>query len=642
MYDLLKGGNQMAAKTQDQIYTRQPDRGYSPRLIIVDLNANTTGTVYVKADVARKYLGGAGLAAKVLWQETTAETDAMSADNPLIFMTGPLTGAVPYGGRHIVAGLSPLTGIYGEAHSGGHWAFRLRSAGYHGVVVRGRADTPKYLFIDANRVELRDAQPFWGMDCYEFEDALKEQEGDKISTAAIGQAGENLVKFACVMNDGKRGRAAARCGLGALMGYKKLKGIAVRSAGAPGVSDKQALKASVEKYFPRVKITNEVRKTKGRELWDSLWQMGRAPIQNWAAGEFEAVDDTIVDVLSESAKYDFCFGCRTSCVESRLNAQGKRHTVWEALCPLGTQCLIADYDAVHLAYDYCNRYGIDSISLGATLAFAIECAEAGLIQSDLLEGLDLRWGNAGAVLALIKKITFRKGPLADILAEGTRQAARILGNGAERFAMQVKGLEIAAHDPRAYNGAAVENATSTFGASHMSGFTSIYYDYTVKEDLDGPEISRWVATERLSPYQVEGQGKLTARAQDFICLLNSLTLCLFTNSTDCFGRPPLQPPSYLDFLNIATGWDVDLDEFYQMGERIFNLQRMISVRRGLSGRDDTLPERFLKTTRGAGPAGENLPKLDAMLREYYDFRGWGEDGIPADEKLKSLSLDECL
>ena len=632
----------MATNTQEQIYTLRPDAEYSPRLLIVDLTNDKIETLYVKADVARKYLGGAGLAAKIIWQETSAETPALSGENPLIFMTGPLTGAVPYGGRHIVAGLSPLTGIYGEAHSGGHWAFRLRSAGYHGVVVRGRASTPKYLFISADRVELRNAEKFWGMNCYEFEDVLKELEGSKVSTAVIGQAGENLVKFACVMNDGKRGRAAARCGFGALMGYKKLKGIAACSSGAVKVADKKALKESVERYFPKGKITHAVRQTKGRELWDSLWQMGRAPIQNWAAGEFKEVDDTIVDVLSESAKYDFCFGCRTSCVESRLNAHGKRHTVWEALCPIGTQCLIADYDAVHLAYDYCNQYGLDSISLGATLAFAIECAEAGLIKDDLLEGLDLRWGNAEAMLAMVKKITFREGRLADILAEGTLKAAQIFGNGAERFAMQGKGLEIAAHDPRAYNGAAIENATSTFGASHMSGFTSIYYDYSVKEDLDGADISRWVATERMSPYQVEGQGKLTARAQDFICLLNSLTLCLFTNSTDCFGRPPLQPPSYLDFLNIATGWDVDLDEFYQMGERIFNLQRMISVRRGVSGKDDTLPERFLTTTRGAGPAGENLPDLDVMLVEYYDVRGWDSDGIPTDEKLQSLGLDECL
>ena len=632
----------MAANPQDQIYTDQPDTGFSPRLLIVDLTDGTIDTVYVKADVARKYLGGAGLAARIIWQETTAETAALSGDNPLIFMTGPLTGAVPYGGRHVVAGLSPLTDIYGEAHSGGHWAFRLRSAGYHGVVFRGRADSPKYLFIDADRAELRDAEKFWGLDCYEFEDALKELEGSKVSTAAIGQAGENLVKYACVMNDGKRGRAAARCGFGALMGYKKLKGIAVRSAGAAEVADKKALKASIEKYFPRGKITNETRRIKGRELWDSLWQMGRAPIQNWASGEFEAVDDTIVDVLSESAKYDFCFGCRTSCVESRLNEQGKRHTVWEALCPIGTQCLIADYDAVHLAYDYCNQYGLDSISLGATLAFAIECAEAGLIEADLLEGFDLKWGNAEAVLAMIKKITFREGPLAEILAEGTLKAAKTIGHGAERFAMQGKGLEIAAHDPRAYNGAALENATSTFGASHMSGFTSIYYDYTVKEDLEGADISRWVASERLSPYQTEGQGRLTAKAQDFICLLNSLTLCLFTNSTDCFGRPPLQPPSYMDFLNAATGWDVDLDEFYQMGERIFNLQRMISVRRGISAADDTLPERFLTTTRGAGPAGDNLPDLNAMLAEYYQYRGWGSDGIPTEAKLQSLGLSECL
>jgi aldehyde:ferredoxin oxidoreductase len=632
----------MATKTQEQIYLSHPDAGFSPRLIIVDLTSGTIETVYVKADVARKYLGGAGLAAKIIWEETSADTAALSGDNSLIFMTGPLTGAVPYGGRHIVAGLSPLTGIYGEAHSGGHWAFRLRSAGYHGVVIRGRANTPKYLFISAKHVELRDAETYWCMDCYEFEDALKELEGHKVSTAAIGQAGENQVKFACIMNDGKRGRAAARCGLGALMGYKQLKGIVIRSSGAVKVSDKKSLKASVENHFPKLKISNDARKSKGRELWDSLWQMGRAPIKNWASGEFKQVDDTIVDVLSESAKYDFCFGCRTSCVESRLNEQGKRHTVWEALCPIGTQCLVADYDAVHLAYDYCNQYGMDSISLGATLAFAIECAEAGLIESDLLEGLDLSWGNAEAMLAMVKKIAFREGRLADILAEGTLKAAQIFGGDAERLAMQVKGLEIAAHDPRAYNGAAIENATSTFGASHMSGFTSIYYDYTVKEDLDGAEISRWVATERLSHYQVEGQGKLTAKAQDFICLLNSLTLCLFTNSTDCFGRPPLQPPSYLDFLNIATGWNVDLDEFYQMGERIFNLQRMISVRRGISAKDDTLPERFLTTTRGAGPAGENLPKLDVMLAEYYEIRGWGRDGIPTSERLNSLGLKECL
>ncbi len=632
----------MAAKPQEQIYAEKPGEGFSHRLLIVDLDNGAIETVYVKADVARKYLGGAGLAAKIIWHETSAETPALSGENPLIFMTGPLTGAVPYGGRHIVAGLSPLTGIYGEAHSGGHWAFRLRSAGYHGVVIRGQARAPQYLFISADRVELRDAEPFWGMDCYEFEDALKELEGSKLSTAAIGQAGENLVKFACVMNDGKRGRAAARCGFGALMGYKKLKGVAVCSSGAVKVADKKALKASVEHYFPKGKITHEIRRTKGRELWDSLWQMGRAPIKNWAAGEFKEVDDTIVDVLSESAKYDFCFGCRTSCVESRLNPQGKRHTVWEALCPIGTQCLIADYDAVHLAYDYCNQYGLDSISLGATLAFAIECAEAGLIKAEMLEGLDLSWGNAEAMLALVKKIAFRDGQLADILAEGTRQAAKTIGAGAERFAMQGKGLEIAAHDPRAYNGAALENATSTFGASHMSGFTSIYYDYSVKEDLDGADISHWVATERLSPYQVEGQGKLTAKAQDFICLLNSLTLCLFTNSTDCFGRPPLQPPSYLDFLNIATGWDVELAEFYQTGERIFNLQRMIGVRLGISAKDDTLPDRFLKTTRGAGPAGENIPQLDTMLAEYYDIRGWDSDGIPSPDKLKSLGLDECL
>jgi len=630
----------MSQTNGNPIFSSRRESGYSPKLLNIDLSTGSIDTGYVKESAARKFLGGAGLAAKIVWEETTAETPALSGENPLIFMTGPLTGAVPYGGRHVVAGLSPLTGIWGEAHSGGHWAFRLRSAGYHGIVIRGISDVPKYLFVSKDKVELKNASSYWGMDCVEFDDAMKAEEGDKISTAAIGQAGENLVKFACVMNDGKRGRAAARCGFGALMGFKKLKGIVVHSAGAVKVKDKEALKASVDQYFPKIKMAHEVRKIKGRELWQSLWRMGRAPIKNWAAGEFEAVDDTIVDVLSESAKYDFCYGCRTSCVESRLKSDGRRHTVWEALCPIGTQCLIHEYEKVHQAYDLCNQYGLDSISTGAVIAFAIECKQNGIIKADLLEDLDLGWGKADAMLSLLKNITFREGKLADILAEGTAKAAELLGNDAGKYAMQVKGLEIAAHDPRAYNGAAIENATSTFGASHMSGFTSVYYDYEVKEDLEGAEVSRWVTDKRLSPYQTEGQGRLTAKAQDFTCLLNSLTLCLFTNSTDCFGRPPLQPPSYIDFLNIITGWDVDMDEFYDMGERIFNLQRMISIRRGISGTDDTLPDRFLKEKRAAGPAGENLPDLTTMLKEYYMVRGWDTSGIPTKERLKMLKLAE--
>lgn len=632
----------MPKNNGNPIFTSRNDSGYLPKILMIDLSTGSIDTVWVKESVARKFIGGAGLAAKIVWEETTAETAALSGENPLIFMAGPLTGAVPYGGRHVVAGLSPLTGIWGEAHSGGHWAFRLRSAGYHGIVLRGKSDQPKYLYVSKDKVELRDASLFWGMDCVEFDEAIKAVEGNKVSTAAIGQAGENLVKFACVMNDGKRGRAAARCGFGALMGFKKLKGIAVRSAGAVKVRDKMALKASIDQYFPKIEMTHEIKKTKGRELWESLWQMGRAPIKNWAAGEFEAVDDTIVDVLSESAKYDFCYGCRTSCVESRLKPDGRRHTVWEALCPLGTQCLVQEYEKVHQAYDLCNQYGLDSISTGAVIAFAIECKENGIIKEDLLHGLNLGWGKADAMLALLEKIAFRAGELADILAEGSARAAELLGDGAEKYAMHVKGLEIAAHDPRAYNGAAIENATSTFGASHMSGFTSVYYDYAVKEDLEGAEVSRWVTDKRLNPYQTEGQGSLTAKAQDFTCLLNSLTLCLFTNSTDCFGRPPLQPPSYLDFLNIITGWDVKMDEFYEIGERIFNLQHMISMRQSIRGTDDTLPERFLQEKRAAGPAGENLPDLDTMLKEYYSVRGWDASGAPMKSRLETLRLNECL
>ena len=627
---------------KSEIYSSTPEGEFSPKLLVVDLSAGNVETVYMKEAMLRKFIGGAGLAAKITWDETTAETAPLSEDNPLMFMVGPLTAAVPYGGRHIVAGLSPLTNIRGEAHSGGHWGYRLRTTGYIGIVAKGKSEKPVYLYVSKDRVELKDAAHLWGKDTYEVDDILKTDLGEKVSVASIGQAGENLVKFAAVMHDGKRGRAAARCGMGALMGFKKLKAIAVQGSGSVEVRDKAGLSESVKKYFPKGKITDEVRQKKGRELWESIHQMGRTPIKNWGAGQFGSFDKDVVDILMEAARNDFCFGCRTSCVESRLLEDGSRHTVWEAIAPIGSQCLIDDYEALHEAYQRCNRYGMDSISFGATIAFAMECAENGIIKKKDMEGIDLKWGNAEAMLALTNKIAFQEGFLGKTLAEGTRRAAEIIGGGAEKFAMQVKGLEIAAHDPRAYNGAAIENATSTFGGSHMSGFTSVYYEYEVAEDLDGAELSRWVTEERLSPYQIEGQGKLTATAQDFTCLLNSLTLCLFTNSTDCYGRPPMQPPSYIDYLNHITGWDVEMDEFYAAGRRIFNLQRMISMRHGVRGEDDTLPERFLKEKRGAGPAAENIPQMDKMLEEYYSVRGWDPDGIPTAETLESFGLNETL
>ena len=610
------------------------------RLLDVDLTKKEFSIRDVDEETRRKYIGGAGIAAKILWDETTGTTDPLSPETPLIFITGPLTGTtMPLSSRHIVAGISPLTNIWGEAHAGGAWADELVHTGFDGVVIRGKAEKPVYIWLQDGDVEIRDASHLWGMDTYEVEEPLKRETDKKASVLTIGPAGERLVKIACIMNDGKQGRAAARCGLGAVMGSKRLKAIVVRGTRKISIYDKDRFKESVAKIYAQspVKKHEEMVGMEANRLKRFL-ESGGTPIKNWQLGTFDPANQ-LADGLCQT-KPLFCRHCPYSDMESKQTEEGERHMVYEHWAPLGTNCLISDAEALQEAYSLCNRYGMDTISTGGVVAFAMECYEKGLITKKDTDGIDLSWGNHEAMVKMVRKIGEKEG-FGSLLGEGVRQAAETIGGMAQEYAIHVKGLELPAHDPRASNSLAVSYATASEGAYHVEAMGGMHLE-GYPEEPQGDTIRVKTSPELgypaiLNRFETKGKGELSARTQNFGCAFNCLGVCAFL-----FFARRVQPSHSVELVNSVTGWDMDLNEFLTTGERIFNLKRMFNVRRGISRKDDTLPARILMRKRGEGGAADNLPNLGAMLSEYYSFREWSEEGIPSKEKLMELGLEECL
>ncbi len=608
-------------------------KGYNGIIAHADLTTGKIGYEQISEDIARKYLGGVGLAAKILWDSTTKDTAPLSPDNLLIFMTGPLTGSiVPKSSRYIVAGISPATNIWGQAHSGGSWADELRHAGFDGIVVKGQSSQPVYLWLQNGRAEIRDAQHLWGKDTYDTSDLIQRETDEKASVACIGRAGEKLVKFASIMNDGKQGRAAARCGLGAVMGSKKLKAIAVRGTRALSFFDEEKFKVCAQRIlttFP-VRKPEIVMEEDVTRLYN-FFKFGRASLKNFSKGASEPVSVYPEDLRNSKPLY--CKHCPYGCMESRQVSNGERHNVWEAWGPLGTNCNIANPEATQQAYSLCNRYGLDAISTGTVISFAMECFEKGLITEDDTDGIKLTWGNPEAMVEMVRKIGEREG-FGELLGEGVKKAAEHIGGIASEYAMHVKGLEFPAHDPRCLSSLALGYATGSIGAAHMETQAADELENVYEEDRTrtAPELGFPVALERFDP---NGKGRLVAKTQDFGCLLDSLTVCLYLSLAQW-----VQPSQYVELLNSAIGWDMDLDEFLLIGERIFNLKRLFSVRRGISRKDDILPMRILTQRLTKGGTRGNIPHLGFMLNEYYSFRGWSEEGIPTQERLIKLGLDK--
>jgi aldehyde:ferredoxin oxidoreductase len=510
-----------------------------------------------------------------------------------------------------------------------------------GVVIRGQAEKPVYLWIHDGKAEIRDAGNLWGTDTYEVEDLLRKETDEKASVVTIGRAGERLVRFAAIINDGKKGRAAARCGLGALMGSKKVKAIVTRGTLKIPVFDE----AKLEEVTKRVYASCPIRKFDDsiddyvEELKIAV-KKGDLPVKNWQEGTFEPAYKFVDDL--RNTKMGYCKLCPYSDTESMYNSNGERHMLWEHWGPLGTNCLIGDVEALQSAFSLCQRYGMDTISTGGVMAFAMECFEKGLITEKETGGIELTWGNHRAMVEMVRRIGEREG-LGWLLGEGTRRAAEQIGGTASEYAIHVKGLEFPMHDPRVAVGFAIQYATGSIGATHSEAQFSSYfiedYLYVNPRDerrlLDILEVFGYPA--RLDRFQSEGKGKMIARMQNFGAMLNSLTVCSFM-----LEYQRVLPSEFIELLNSITGWDMDFEEFLKTGERICNLTRMFNVRRGISRTDDTLPARILTHKRGTGNAADNLPDLEPMLNEYYSTKGWSEEGIPTKEKLSELDLKECL
>lgn len=612
--------------------------GYAGTVLVIDLSSREAATAQLNEHDARQYIGGSGLGAKMLFELTSSRTNPLGEDSPLVFMTGPLTGTpVPMSGRHAVLARSPLTGVLGESDVGGSWGTMLKQAGFDGIIVRGKAKTPVYIWVNDGKAEIRSADHVWGLDTYEVDEVLRRETHNKAVTGSIGIAGERQVRISSIMFDGKHARAAARCGLGAVMGSKNLKAIVVYGERRPRVAHPEDLASALAG-----KASTIVSRTRGLRDFGTgggmvaIERRGDLPIHNWLSGRWEegaqAISGQRMTQTILTGRY-FCRACPIGCGRTVRIDDGPYAPVdgagpeYETLGMLGACCDISDLGAIARANELCNRYGIDTISTGAVIAMAMEAYEKGLITEADTGGNALTWGDPDVLLWLVERIGTKTG-IGELLGEGARLVAAALGPDAEDMAVHVKGLELPAHDPRAHYSLAVAYATSNRGACHLS---AVSHNFDVSWTM--PDIG---ITEIQQQFGVEGKGALVAKLQDMMSVFDSLKICKFAISGG------VTVTDMAKWLSCVTGWRYDVPGLMDAGERIFNLKRMYNVRLGVTRKDDTLPKRILTHPRGEGFAASALPPLDKMLEEYYACRGWDEMGIPKPELLRRLGLGWLL
>jgi aldehyde:ferredoxin oxidoreductase len=607
--------------------------GYHGRTLNINLSNGTIETQSLDREIVRNYIGGSGLSARIIYDTTLPTTSALSPQNPLIFMTGPFTGTnIPTSGRHSVAAKSPLTNIWGESDVGGSWGFGLKRAGYDGIIVTGKAEKPVWLLIDDDNAQIRDASSLWGLDTYNVDTVLKNEIDERVSIASIGPAGEKLVRFAAIMHDGKNARAAGRCGLGAVMGSKLLKAVVVTGSGKKlEVADKKGLEAAVKKIVPvMVKKSEWLRKYGTSGSVEELEAMGDLPIRNWRQRSWEGGSKKISGQRLRETIYRgnyFCKTCVIGCGKEVRVTEGRYKGVdgaaaeHETVGMLGSLCMIDNLESISLASQLSNQYGMDTISTGGAIAFAMEAYEKGIVGKEDTDGLELSWGDADAVVEMVRRIGRRNGKFAWLLGEGVRRASREIGGKSEEFAIHVKGLELPAHDPRAFGSLALGYTTSNRGACHLQA-----YSHPLEGWIAMPELGY---SSCLDPHSDEGKAPMVAAMQDLMCMFDSLKLCKFS----LFGG--IKVKNLVEFLNYITDFDMDLKTFMKTGERIFTLKRLYNCRCGVRRKDDTLPARIL--TRRSDR--DYIPQIGRMLLEYYKHRGWSEQGVPLGDKVREVGLE---
>ncbi len=598
------------------------------KLLRVDLDRRAVWDEPLNPAYAADFIGGSGLAARYLLDLVDSETDPLGPENPLIFMTGPVVGtAMPSAGRYSVAGLSPLTGLWGEANAGGFFGPELRFAGYDGVLITGASETPVWLQIVDGVAELRDGTSLWGLDTYATQTEIQKLLDDpKARVACIGPAGEALVPMAAIMND--HGRAAGRTGMGALMGSKRLKAIAVRGSQKPPVADPERLQAAVREI---IRETNEdvsalsLRLAGTAGYWDMGLMYGDTPIRYFQQGEWEDAGNLsgVLMVEQFQTRNRACYRCPIACGRETRAPTYSIDTIdgpeYETVGALGALAMVDDLEAVIYAGHLCNVYGLDTISVGATIALACELAERGLLNEEMTGGLTIQYGDPELVHRLIGMIARREG-FGDVLAAGNRElAARF---GAPELSATVNGLEVPMHDARAFSGMAAVYALSPRGACHMQG------DVYGVDIGQGPPVELGVIPgDRFDDSQEKGH--TAVRQMAWRSLYNAMTLCQFQN-------PGVK--LILEALNAITDRELDEDELLQIGKRILTVKRLINLRRGLTREDERLPD--LLTQPLDGPTDGFVPNQETLLAGAYAELGWNpETGHPTPESLADAGID---
>lgn len=622
--------------------------GWTGRRLVVDLSGGQCRTEEIPEVHLEQYIGGRGLNSRTLYDYQRPGIDPLGPENPLIFGIGPVNGTlIPASGRFTVTAFSPIAVVgddkpcLGDSNAGGFWGAELKYAGYDQIIVEGSSERPVYLVIRDDRAEIREAGRLWGKSTWECEEMVRHELGDpNFQVASIGPAGENLVRFACIMNS--RHRANGKCGMGAVMGSKKLKAIAVRGSQGVAVASKSQLQGVVLETMDALRRDPSAR-VYARYGTPSLVRphqaQGRIATRNYQETQFELWENLTAEYLEEHfwQGSKACFGCPLHCGHyfkvksgpySGSSGEGPEYV---SVGGFGSKVGVGNTAAVLHAHMLCNQLGMDTLNAASTIAWAMESWQRGVFTAPETNGVSLEWGNESAVIELLHRMAGRTDGFADLLAEGAYRAAKRWGRGSERWVAHVKGQDMALSDPRTAKAWGLGYATASRGGCHLRALPTgeTYFSPDEAREMFGSE-------EAVLPRGVKGKGRLVRWSEDQRAVADSLETCKFIVRTSL-----MDPQWEAKFLNAVTGLNWSAGDVMKAGERITNLERAINVRQGLTRRDDTLSNRFLYDPIPAGPSKGEVLDLKPMLDEYYEARGWSlETGYPGRRKLLELGMED--
>ncbi|MCK4312492.1 MAG: aldehyde ferredoxin oxidoreductase family protein [Candidatus Cloacimonetes bacterium] len=587
--------------------------GWMGKIIKIDLSTGKQETVEIDDNIRRRYIGGRGLGVKLYTEMCSPQTEPLSPENALIFLTGPLTETVLTSGRYQVISRSPLTNTICDSSSGGIFGAALKKTGFDGFIVTGKAEKPVYLNITDDGLEIKDATHLWGLNTHQTKEALLKETSPGASIASIGPAGENQVLYAAIMND--RDRAAGRGGMGAIMGSKNLKAIAAYGTKNIIVNDPEGLKrllVKVDRLVDKNPVTGKALQLLGTSVLVNIMNShGLYPTRNFQRGVFNDAEGTSGEKMSENIvqKKSACYKCPIACGRTTKTASKEGEgPEYETLWAFGANLGVNDLTAITEANYACNELGLDTITTGSTIGCAMELYEKGAFPEEL------NWGDADKLVKLVEDIAYKRGIGAE-LALGSKRLAEKYGK--PELAMQVKGMEIPAYDPRGVQGQALAYATNNRGGCHIKAY------------MIGPEVLGLPVF--LDRFAIKGKAEIVALLQDISAMVDSIILCRFLQFA-------LSITTFKEILNLVTGLDFTDDELIKIGKRIYSLERKFNTEAGFTRKDDMLPSRFLTEKLKEGSSRNRVVKLDEMLDRYYEIRGWDGNGVPTAETLKELEI----